>query len=175
MELAAVVHALKIWCHYLLSNTCHIHTNHKSSKYIFTQAKLNIGQIRWLELIKNCSICSLVWHLLESESFTPKVSWRTRTITHSKLEAGRYWNRLHNRSTQDVKRFWLNLGHCRSPYKISSFIPIKTDNRAPIYDQLYVDRIMSLHGIHDNCLRYGYTVYLLILETTTQILRYQTF
>ena len=44
LELAAVVHALKIWRHYLLGNTCHIYTDHKSLKYIFTQAKLNMRQ-----------------------------------------------------------------------------------------------------------------------------------
>ena len=36
LELAAVVHALKIWRHYLLGNVCHIYTDHKSLKYIFT-------------------------------------------------------------------------------------------------------------------------------------------
>jgi hypothetical protein len=36
LELAAVVHALKIWRHYLLGNICHIYTNQKSLKYIFT-------------------------------------------------------------------------------------------------------------------------------------------
>jgi hypothetical protein len=36
LELAVVVHALKIWHHYLLGNTCHIYTDHKSLKYIFT-------------------------------------------------------------------------------------------------------------------------------------------
>jgi len=53
LELAAVVHALKIWRHYLLGNTCHLYTNHKSLKYIFTQAELNMRQRRWLELIKD--------------------------------------------------------------------------------------------------------------------------
>jgi hypothetical protein len=53
LELAAVVHALKIWHHYLLGNTCHIYTDHKSLKYIFTQSELNIRQRRWLELIKD--------------------------------------------------------------------------------------------------------------------------
>jgi hypothetical protein len=53
LELAAVVHALKIWRHYLLGNTCHIYTDHKSLKYIFTQADLNMRQWRWLELIKD--------------------------------------------------------------------------------------------------------------------------
>ncbi|WVZ75731.1 hypothetical protein U9M48_023764 [Paspalum notatum var. saurae] len=53
LELAAVVHALKIWRHYLLGNTCHIYTDHKSLKYIFTQPKLNMRERRWLELIKD--------------------------------------------------------------------------------------------------------------------------
>jgi hypothetical protein len=52
LELATVVHALKIWRHYLLGNTCHLYTNHKSLKYIFTQSELNMRQQRWLELIK---------------------------------------------------------------------------------------------------------------------------
>jgi hypothetical protein len=53
LELAAVVHALKIWHHYLLGNICHIYTNHKSLKYIFTQSELNMRQRIWLELIKD--------------------------------------------------------------------------------------------------------------------------
>jgi hypothetical protein len=53
LELAAVVHALKIWCHYLLGNICHIYTDHKSLKYIFTQSELNMRQRIWLELIKD--------------------------------------------------------------------------------------------------------------------------
>jgi hypothetical protein len=42
LELAAVVHALKIWRHYLLGNTCHLYTDHKSLKYIFTHSELNM-------------------------------------------------------------------------------------------------------------------------------------
>jgi ribonuclease HI len=53
LELAAVVHALKICRHYLLGNICHLYTDHKSLKYIFTQLELNMRQRRWLELIKN--------------------------------------------------------------------------------------------------------------------------
>ncbi|WVZ70748.1 hypothetical protein U9M48_019391 [Paspalum notatum var. saurae] len=52
LELAAVVHALKIWCHYLFGQRCEIYTDHKSLKYIFTQNELNMRQRRWLELIK---------------------------------------------------------------------------------------------------------------------------
>lgn len=53
LELAAVVHALKIWRHYLIGNRCEVFTDHKSLKYIFTQADLNLRQRRWLELIKD--------------------------------------------------------------------------------------------------------------------------
>ena len=53
LELAAVVHALKIWRHYLIWNKCEIYTDHKSLKYIFTQPDLNLRQRRWLELIKH--------------------------------------------------------------------------------------------------------------------------
>jgi hypothetical protein len=53
LELAAVVHDLKILRHYLLGNICHLYMNHKSMKYIFTQSELNMRQRRWLELIKD--------------------------------------------------------------------------------------------------------------------------
>jgi hypothetical protein len=56
LELAAVVHALKIWRHYLLGNACNIFTDHKSLKYIFTHLELNMRQRRWLELIKDYNL-----------------------------------------------------------------------------------------------------------------------
>jgi hypothetical protein len=36
-----------------MGTKCHIYTDHKSLKYIFTQADLNMRQRRWLELIKD--------------------------------------------------------------------------------------------------------------------------
>jgi hypothetical protein len=53
LELAAVVHALKIWRHYMIGNKCKIFIDHKRLKYIFTQKELNLRQRRWLELIKD--------------------------------------------------------------------------------------------------------------------------
>jgi ribonuclease HI len=53
LELAAVVHALKIWRHYIKGTKCQVYTDHKSLKYIFTQKDLNLRQRRWLELIKD--------------------------------------------------------------------------------------------------------------------------
>jgi hypothetical protein len=56
LELAAVIHALKIWRHHLMGIKCNIYTDHKSLKYIFTQAVLNMRQRQWLELIKDYDI-----------------------------------------------------------------------------------------------------------------------
>jgi hypothetical protein len=53
LQLAAVVHTLKIWRHYVIGNKCEIYIDHKSLKYIFTQSDLNLRQRRWLELIKD--------------------------------------------------------------------------------------------------------------------------
>jgi ribonuclease HI len=61
LELAAVIHALKIWRHYLMGNKCDIYTDHKSLKYIFTQSELNLRQRRWLELIKDYDL-SIHYH-----------------------------------------------------------------------------------------------------------------
>ena len=52
LELASILHALKIWRHYTVGNMYKIFTDHKSMKYIFTQKELNLRQRRWLELIK---------------------------------------------------------------------------------------------------------------------------
>ena len=42
LELVEVVHALKIWRHYLIRQKSDIYTDHKSLKYIFTQTDVNL-------------------------------------------------------------------------------------------------------------------------------------
>jgi hypothetical protein len=51
-----VVHALKLWRHYLIRHRCEIYSGHKSLKYIFTQTDLNLRQLIWLELIKHYDV-----------------------------------------------------------------------------------------------------------------------
>ena len=61
LELAAVVHALNIWRHYLIGHKSDIYTDQKSFKYIFTQSNLNLRQHHWLELIKNYDLkCTII-------------------------------------------------------------------------------------------------------------------
>ena len=51
LELLAVIHALKIWRHYLLGRRFQLVTDHKSLKWIFTQPNLNMRQRRWIEIL----------------------------------------------------------------------------------------------------------------------------
>jgi hypothetical protein len=62
LELAAVIHALKIWRHYLMGKRCELYMDHKSLKYIFTQSNMNLRQRRWLELIKDYDL-GINYHL----------------------------------------------------------------------------------------------------------------
>ena len=61
LELAAVIHALKIWRHYLYGVHVDIYTDHKSLQYIFKQKELNLRQRRWLELLKDYDV-DILYH-----------------------------------------------------------------------------------------------------------------
>jgi hypothetical protein len=43
-------------------NKCDLYTDHKSSKYIFTQSELNLRQRRWLEMFKDYDL-NIHYHL----------------------------------------------------------------------------------------------------------------
>jgi hypothetical protein len=75
LELAAVVHALKMWRHYLMGTHCNIFTDHKSLKYIFTQADLNMRQRRWLELIKDYDL-EVHYHPGKANVVADSLSWK---------------------------------------------------------------------------------------------------
>jgi hypothetical protein len=51
LELAAVVHALRKWRHYLMGKRFELRTYQNSLKYLFDQPTLNARQIRWLEFL----------------------------------------------------------------------------------------------------------------------------
>ena len=79
LELAAVVHALKIWRHYLLGNKVHIFIDHKSLKYIFTQFELNMRQRRWLELIKDYNL-EVHYHPRKTNMVADALSWMSYQV-----------------------------------------------------------------------------------------------
>jgi hypothetical protein len=78
LDLAAVVHALKIWRHYVMGTKCQIYTDHKSLKYIFTQKDLNLRQRRWLELIKDYDL-EIHYHPSKANLVADALSWKGHT------------------------------------------------------------------------------------------------
>ncbi|KAM2370076.1 hypothetical protein ACFXTH_047440 [Malus domestica] len=53
LELAAIVHALKTWRHYLYGERFELYSDHKSLKYLFTQKELNLRQRCWMEYLED--------------------------------------------------------------------------------------------------------------------------
>jgi hypothetical protein len=75
-----------------MSTKCHIYTDHKSLKYIFTQAYLNMRQRCWLELIKDYDL-EVYYHpvkanviadahcsCLSVEAFNETLCWKMRKL-----------------------------------------------------------------------------------------------
>jgi hypothetical protein len=51
LELAAILHALRKWRHYLMGKRFEMRTDHNGLKYLFDQPTLNARQSRWLEFL----------------------------------------------------------------------------------------------------------------------------
>jgi hypothetical protein len=100
LELAVVVHALKIWRHYIMGTMCQVYTDHKSLKYIFTQKDLILRQHRWLELIKDYD---LEIHYHPGKANLVADAWSRKEHVHSAIVA-----QLPDEIVEDFRR--LNLG-----------------------------------------------------------------
>jgi hypothetical protein len=100
LELAAVVHALKIWRHYLIGHRCEIYSDHKSLKYIFTQNDLNLRQHRWLELIKDYDL-GINYH-------PGKTNVVADALSHKKYCNTTFAQRMQPELQREIK--YLNLG-----------------------------------------------------------------
>jgi hypothetical protein len=51
LELVAIVHAMKMWRHYLLGRIFLLMTDHSGLRYLFEQPKFNARQARWMDLL----------------------------------------------------------------------------------------------------------------------------
>jgi hypothetical protein len=51
LEFPTIVHALKMWRHYLMGKRFELRTDHHGLKYLFVQPNLNVRQSRWLEFL----------------------------------------------------------------------------------------------------------------------------
>jgi hypothetical protein len=102
LELAVVVHALKIWRHYIMGTKCQVYTDHKSLKYIFTQKDLNLRQHRWLELIKDYDL-EIHYHSGKANLVADALSWKEHV--HSAIFA-----QLPDEIVEDFRRLILGIG-----------------------------------------------------------------
>jgi hypothetical protein len=71
-----MIHALKIWRHYIIGKRSEVYSDHKRLKYIFTQQDLNLKQQRWLELIKDYDL-GINYHLGKVNVVADALSRRT--------------------------------------------------------------------------------------------------
>jgi ribonuclease HI len=51
LELAAIIHALRKWIHYLMGKRFELRIDHNGLKYLFDQSTLNVRKIRWMEFL----------------------------------------------------------------------------------------------------------------------------
>jgi hypothetical protein len=113
LELAVVVHALKSWRHYLMGKRCELYTDHKSLKYIFTQSNLNLGQRRWLELIKDYDL-GINYHHGKANVVADTLSCRSRVsqlvVDSMPLELCEEFDKLNLRIVTDTEAIEMEVG-----------------------------------------------------------------
>ena len=89
LELASVVFALKIWRHYLYGETFQIFTDHKSLKYLMSQKDLNMGQRRWVELLKDYD-CTLEYHPGKANTVADALSRKSGNSSMASLQVSTF-------------------------------------------------------------------------------------
>jgi hypothetical protein len=99
LELAAVVHTLKIWRHYLMGKMCELYMDHKSLKYIFTQSNLNLRKRRWLKLIKDYDL-GINYHPRKANVVADALSQTSRIVVNTKAMEMEVGSSLH----QEIRR-----------------------------------------------------------------------
>jgi hypothetical protein len=101
LELAVMVHALKIWRHYIIGKRCEVYSDHKSLKYIW------IREWKWEEI---------------SMDFI---------VGLPKTQSG-------------YDSIWVIIDRLS---KVAHFIPVKTTYKGSKLAELYIARIVCLHGV----------------------------
>ena len=66
LELATIVHALKMWRHYLMGRRFELRIDHCGLKYLFDQPTLNARKVRWMEFF--CEFDFEIKHIKRKEN-----------------------------------------------------------------------------------------------------------
>jgi hypothetical protein len=100
LELAAIVHALRKWRHYLMGKRFEIRTDDNGLKYLFDQPTLNARQTRWLEFLSEYGID--IKHIKGKENKVVDALSRRVHEMHA-TTIGMYHSDLKDKITKDVK------------------------------------------------------------------------
>ena len=66
LEFVAIVHALKMWRHYLMGRRFELRIDHCGLKYLFDQPTLNARKARWIEFL--CEFDFKIKHIKGKEN-----------------------------------------------------------------------------------------------------------
>ena len=87
LELASIVHALKMRRHYLMGRIFELRTDHCGLKYLFDQPTLNARQARWLEFL--CEFDFEIKHIKGKENKVADAL--SRKVQEMHVESLRYF------------------------------------------------------------------------------------
>ncbi|XP_035816157.1 uncharacterized protein, partial [Zea mays] len=120
-----------------LAAVCKIFTDHKSLKYIFTQKELNLRQRRWLELIKDYDL-EIQYHPGKANVVADALSeWKWEEISMDFIVGL-------PRTRDGYDSIWVIVDRLT---KVAHFIPVKTTYSGAQLAELYMSRIVCLHGV----------------------------
>jgi hypothetical protein len=118
LELAVVIHALKMWRNYIMGRKLLLLTDNNGVKFLFTQPNLNTRKARWLALLREFDF--EVRHIKGKEN---KVEYALNTRTHGLFEISI------SRETRDIEqRIKDASGHDEKYIKIVAYLQSNVEN-----------------------------------------------
>ncbi|KAA3461421.1 DNA/RNA polymerases superfamily protein [Gossypium australe] len=153
LELAAIVFTLKFWHHYLFGEKCHAYTNHKSLKYLMTQKDSYLRQRRWLEFLKDYELV-IDYHpgkangvanaLSRNSLFSFRALNTQLALSNDSLISNNGFLSGLPVSSKKKDAIWVVVDRLT---KSAHFIPVRTDFSLDKVAELYISKIVRLHGV----------------------------
>jgi hypothetical protein len=146
LELAAIIHALRKWRHYLRGKRFELRTDHNGLKYLFDQPTLNARQIRWLEFL--CEYDFDIKHIKGKENKVVDALSRKVHELHA-TTISMYWTEMKDRILEAAntnlpyKSLVAKLQQCERPQTKESHT-LGTDGLLLYKNRVYVPNVREL-------------------------------
>jgi hypothetical protein len=147
LELAAIVHALKKWRHYLMGKRFELRTNHNGLKYLFDQPTLNARQSKWLEFL--CKYDFDINHIKGKENkLVDALDKRVHELHATTISTYRtdIKGRILEAANADLQYMALvaKLQQCEMPQKVENY-KLETDGTLLYKNIIYVPNVQDLN------------------------------